>query len=214
MVTKEFIFNSIYNNILFLPKKWNIIDCFKEAYNNDFGNIKQDKFISFYFESKINTWNIPGLKTNGITISGTRTKFDGYEIEKNFIIDFKLCGHQQKNIILNDARSIKLAIQKYKELFIIILIGKKHKNKTIIDNFKMLRSNYNINSKFEKISEFEPLELLGLSINENSILNFDYFQKDFKNYNGNTRNAKYTIKKENLKKINLLLKTFNCGVEA
>lgn len=207
----NFLENSkeIAKTLKIIPKNWKGKESILEMKKADYNQWKQMEWIGFYFQFLCfkhlsDIMEIPGPKYGNV-------KFDAF---KNVPWDFKAhaMNTSSHQIIVNDSQATADAIKDYKEVGLILALGKVSYNdekrtfqkwheklKGGKSKYEMERLKRGAWSRLRKTS-FDLEQISFIKITEDTLVKCGSFQRDFRNADGKPRREKVLLDLEKIDK--------------
>ena len=200
----------------FLPKEpITAIDAIEYMYHKESRNWRQNRWNGWYFETLfddyIETYNLESKISTHKNYNPLDIDLDLYFMEYGFYGDLK--AHDSKSAIIqgNKTENILLAIKDNKVWYIV----GEHSSKPDDGSMNKLRKQFSLDQGDVKAvggsikSSIQFKELIVIEINEYNIKYFDKdYQLGFINSDGKPRTAKISLKKEHLKRDDLVIARF------
>jgi len=204
---KEETIKFISESLKKIPKKWDGKESISDMKNNCGRHWKQMEWVGWYFEFLCQKYLKDLLEFHKIRYG--RTFFDGF-CEVPFDFKTHISNSKNKNFVINDTEAILKALEDYKFIIIIMVIGKAEYNDLDRKFYKWHEEIKGGKSKYEleRIKREAPSRLRKTNFDIEKIIIFKFdketlkkckgFQTGFRNSNGKPRRPKVSLNPDDL----------------
>jgi len=209
LMIKEENLKEIANLLKKIPTRWDGKESILEMKNNNGKNWKQMEWIGFYFEYLCQKYLKEIMEFHKIKYG--RTSFDGFlDVPFDFKTHILNSISKTKDSVINDTEAILNALQDYRYMVIIMVLGNAEYNdinrtfQNWHEEIKGGKSKYELDrikrkapSRLRKI-RFDVKEIIIFKFDKNILERCKGFQKGFRNSNGKPRRPKVSLNPNDL----------------